>query len=597
MLPSLRTPHLTRGGAAQRRDGDRVAMGMRRDPVVRLCAGCGQLKAANQFEPGRPRKCLACRQAQPSRTETPDVQHDPPAVVRARARDQARQRLRLEHLDAYRELYRAERRAIPDTVPADRAHKQAVSRALRALERQHRPRYAELYREEFKRARSQPHLRPTGRPSGSPEWTGGAEASRSRGPSRHPAIPDSQLPAIEQAVLEEATAHPASAGDSLAAAAALADLDGVPDGMPGLARSNRPASPAERQDAIAQAWQDEPGITDTALAERFGVSRQLIRRDIQALQERGIQRRTANRRHRSDGTQAQYAAVHRRFLDWLADELGRPSTPQDLSDDVLARWIAQRATAGGHGGRGLSPASLRQECSALRQLVRHVGRPELAASLHASRQDAPPPETISPAQYERLLREPDLTTRVGVRDRAILRLLGDVGLRPSEVCALTLGDVIWSGDGQLPVLLEVAWGKGRLVQLTAQASAAVADWLPHHPAWQPDARGWELPAAAPLFVALGRPKPARRAVTEIALLTRVLRLAQQAGIPAHLRYPYVLRHYWATRQVVGGITPAQLQARGGWQDRRSAQAYFREPPAAAALAAALGLDRETPPAR
>jgi hypothetical protein len=129
------------------------------------------------------------------------------------------------------------------------------------------------------------------------------------------------------------------------AEAALANLEDLPAGMSGLARSDRPASPAERRDAIAQAWQDEPGISDTALAERFGVSGRTIQRDTQALQ-------------------------------------------------VLARWAIQRARVGGHGGRGLSSASLRLECSALRQLVRHAGRPELAANLRASRRQAPPPETI-----------------------------------------------------------------------------------------------------------------------------------------------------------------------------------------------------------
>jgi integrase len=104
---------------------------------------------------------------------------------------------------------------------------------------------------------------------------------------------------------------------------------------------------------------------------------------------------------------------------------------------------------------------------------------------------------------------PDLATRVGVRDLAVLRLLGDVGLRPSEVCALKLGDLIWSADGQVPVQLKVAWGEGRIVELTAQAAAALADWLPQHPTWQPDGRGRELPVEAPLFVALGSPKPFR----------------------------------------------------------------------------------------
>jgi len=489
--------------------------------------------------------------------------------------------------------------------------------------------------------------------------SGGTAALRNRRLGRQPAVPDSRLPAIEQALLKGAEAHgfdsdmwtsarvavvvqrmtgvqlgrkavqrllrerlgrrfqpatsgatvvtaaaqplptPASATDSLAAiaAAALANLEDLPAGLPGLARSNRPATPAERRDAIAQAWRDEPGITDTALAERFGVSRRTLQRDTQALQERGIQRHAADRRRRSPRTRAHYAAIYQRFLAWLADELGRPPTRHDLSGDVLARWIAQRASVGGHGGGGLSSASLRLECSALRQLARHAGRPELAASLHASRQQAPPPETISPAQYERLLLEPDLTTPLHVRDRAMLRLLGDVGLRPSELCALKIEDLAWSADGQAAVQLKVARGQGRVVQLTPQATAALAGWFPHHPDWQPDGRGRELAAEAPLFVALGPPKSARQAITESGLLRQVLRHAQQAGIPAHLRYPYVLRHYWATQQVARGITPAQLQARGGWRDRRSAQAYFQRPPAAAALAAALDLDRETPPAR
>jgi integrase/recombinase XerD len=392
---------------------------------------------------------------------------------------------------------------------------------------------------------------------------------------------------------------PASATDSLfaVAAAALANLEDRPTSKPGPAPSNPPASPTERRDAIAQAWQEEPGISNRALAERFGVHRRTIQRDTQALQERGIQRQAADRRRRSHQTRAQYAAIYRRFLAWLAGELGRPPTGQDLSGDVLARWIAQRATAGGHGGRGLSSASLRLECSALRQLVRRAGRSELAASLQVSRQQAPPPETISPEQYERLLVVPDPETPAGVRDRAIVRLLGDVGLRPSEVCALQLGDILWSGDGRAPVQLRVAWGDGRVATLTDQATVALVDWLARHPGRQPAGRRWELPAQMPLFVALGQPKTAGRAITEDGLLRQVLRHAQQARIPGHLRYPYVLRHYWATQQVARGITPAELQARGGWRDSRSAQAYFQRPPAAAALAAALDLDRATPPAR
>lgn len=102
---------------------------------------------------------MACQQTQPSPAGRPGRPHDPHAAVPARARDQALRRLGLEHLDAYRTLYQAERRAILDMVPTARTRKQAVSRALRALERQHHSRYVELYQEEFQQARSQPQDR------------------------------------------------------------------------------------------------------------------------------------------------------------------------------------------------------------------------------------------------------------------------------------------------------------------------------------------------------------------------------------------------------------------------------------------------------
>jgi integrase len=605
-------------------------MGVKRDSAVRLCVTCGKLKAADRFPPGR-RECLTCQRP----------------AVQDRARDRALRRLGLEYLEAYRVLYRAERRAIPDTVPTDRARKRAMGRALRALARQHHPRYAELYQLELEQARSQSHPRRPGRPAGTPDrltiapeaaptwrrdgagrrqpghpgkgarqrakrqavreraadlfaqgmrpslvarqlgvarqtavswharWrSGGSAALRSRGPSRHPAIPDRKLPAIEQALLKGAAAHGFD-GDGWTTARVAVVIQRITDVRLG-------SNAVQRLLRERLGWRFQPAISDGTV--------------VTAAQPLLTPASATDRRHQSQRTRAQYAAIYRRFLAWLADELGRPPTRQDLSADVLVRWIAQRARAGGHGGRGLSSASLRLECTALRQLVRHAGRPELAASLHASRQQAPPPETISPAQYQRLLLEPDPTTPLGVRDRAILRLLGDVGLRPSEVCALEVGDIFWGGDGQEPVELQVAWGQGRVVQLTRQASAALAGWLAHHPAGVPlEGRGRGLPARAPLFVTLRPPKSAGQAMTELGLLYQVLRHAQRAGIPAHLRNPNTLRHYWATQQVVRGITPVELQARGGWRDYRSAQAYFQRPAAAAALAVALDLDRATSP--
>jgi transposase len=398
--------------------------------------------------------------------------------------------------------------------------------------------------------------------------SGGAAALRNQRIGRPPAVPDSQLPAIEQALLTGAAAHgfdsdrwtmarvavvvqritgvqlgrravqlllrerlgwrfqpapsgvtahpllaPTSATDSLAAVAAatLVNLGKVSAGLPALARPSRPATPAERREAIAQAWRDEPGISSTILAERFGVSRRNIQHDTQVLQ-------------------------------------GGASS---------AAWPPA-------GQKPPHPGPPRQHLPAVHRLAGRRAWP--APYRGGSQRRCSPPLDRSAGKYERLLGEPERTTPVGVRDRAILRLLGDVGLHSSEVCALKLEDLIWGADGRTPVQLRVAWGEGRVVQLSPEATAALAGWLPHHPDWPPDGRDRELPAAAPLFVALGSSRPIGQALTEADLLRQVLRHAQQAGIPRHLRYPYVLRHFWASQQVARGITPAELQARGGWRD-------------------------------
>lgn len=84
-----------------------------RGPAVR------HLRAAevNRSVCARSTQCVACQQAQPGHTDRLGTRHHPHAALRARAQHQALRRLGLEHLDAYRALYRAERRAIPDTVP------------------------------------------------------------------------------------------------------------------------------------------------------------------------------------------------------------------------------------------------------------------------------------------------------------------------------------------------------------------------------------------------------------------------------------------------------------------------------------------------
>jgi integrase/recombinase XerD len=86
-----------------------------------------------------------------------------------------------------------------------------------------------------------------------------------------------------------------------------------------------------------------------------------------------------------------------------------------------------------------------------------------------------PRAVLSVSEAERVLAQPDLTTALGLRDRAILEVLYSTGLRRMEVIGLDLPDV----DAERAVVL-VREGKGkkdRLVPIGARAIAWVHRYL------------------------------------------------------------------------------------------------------------------------
>jgi integrase/recombinase XerD len=283
---------------------------------------------------------------------------------------------------------------------------------------------------------------------------------------------------------------------------------------------------------------------------------------------------------RSPKTRDDYAAIYRRFIAWLTDRLGGDPYLEDLTLEVLLAWRDHRETSGGRRGQGLAPASLQVEVAALRVLARHVGLHELAIrGLTAAPHHPTPPETLTPAECDTLLRMPDRRTRIGLRDHAVLQVLVDTGLRSAELRGLTVGDLIRvrvdSPHRSLRVV-RAKGGRGRVIPLTAAADRALDSWLTRHPAARPLAGGRRLPTAdAPLLCTLGRlGRDPGRPLSANALNALVGHHAKAARLPEHLRHPHVLRHYWATRHADLGTPLHRLQELGGWQSLRTLQAYL-----------------------
>ena len=84
------------------------------------------------------------------------------------------------------------------------------------------------------------------------------------------------------------------------------------------------------------------------------------------------------------------------------------------------------------------------------------------------------PKAISPEHAQRAIDSCDLSTRVGLRDRAVLLLLARLGLRAHEIIALQLEDCDWDG-GYLRVRGKC--GREQLLPIPADVGEAIAAYL------------------------------------------------------------------------------------------------------------------------
>ncbi len=87
------------------------------------------------------------------------------------------------------------------------------------------------------------------------------------------------------------------------------------------------------------------------------------------------------------------------------------------------------------------------------------------------------PSKFSKDELRRLFAAPDLETRQGVRDLAILKTLYASGLRVSELVALDVGHLIDTGGYIRIQVIDGKGGKGRTLTLRSNPSTTLRRWL------------------------------------------------------------------------------------------------------------------------
>ena len=271
---------------------------------------------------------------------------------------------------------------------------------------------------------------------------------------------------------------------------------------------------------------------------------------------------------------------------WLEDGLARNTLAAYRSD--LARysaWLVPRGQdlkrAGtvelngylGEFSKTSRATSQRRLISSLRrfyawQLARGTLQADPTLDIPAPATPQRFPKTLSEAQVESLLEAPDVSTCLGLRDRAMLETLYATGLRVSELVGLKLFEVSFD-MGVVRV-----FGKGEKERLVPLGEVAL-DWLQRY---LKDARPLLLDGRQSDAVFAGeRSKQAASgssgAMSRQMFWTLVKRHALTAGIDPRRISPHTLRHAFATHLLNHGADLRVVQLLLGHADISTTQVY------------------------
>jgi site-specific recombinase XerD len=272
--------------------------------------------------------------------------------------------------------------------------------------------------------------------------------------------------------------------------------------------------------------------------------------------------------HASPRTIASYRDTLRLLLCFAQDSTGRAPSALDwdqLDEPLIAAFLEHLELE-----RHNSARTRNLRLTAIRSLFRYAAlrHPEHAAviqrvlSIPAKRSERRPVTFLTAKESQALIDAPPQDRWEGRRDRAMLMLTIQAGLRVSELVAINCGDVALGTGGHVRVN-----GKGRkqrAVPLTKQAKAVLAVWLAERGGQSDD----------PLFPTRSGRRLSRDAV-ERRVAIHVATAAQHcASLNDKRVHPHVLRHSCAMSLLQARVDTTVIALWLGHADTRSTQAYI-----------------------
>lgn len=261
-------------------------------------------------------------------------------------------------------------------------------------------------------------------------------------------------------------------------------------------------------------------------------------------------------RHASQYTLRNYLHDLRHFIDYAVKE--NIATLEDVDIQLLRRYIASLLE------EGYEKSSIARKLSALRSFYSYLTQTNIITKNPLLTISSPKltkrlPAFLSTDEVNKLIMTPDISTPLGMRDKAMLELLYASGLRVSEIAGLDIINVNLE-EREIRVL-----GKGSKERITLMGKPAVN--------------------AIDCYLREGRPKLIGQRSTDALFLNRygrrlskrsiqqtLSRYATAAGLTKRV-FPHMIRHSFATHLLDGGADLRVVQELLGHASLSTTQIY------------------------
>jgi integrase/recombinase XerD len=272
---------------------------------------------------------------------------------------------------------------------------------------------------------------------------------------------------------------------------------------------------------------------------------------------------------------------HRTALSFLRQflehERGKTLVEEIETSDLTA-WLIYLRKSPGARGKLRSERTVQTYARSIRAFFHWLLRQSLIEDnpfdrVTFPRVGKPLIKTITSEEFEQLLlacSPPNetglLATRAAVRNRAILWLLYDSGIRVSELCGLRVGDF----DRKQGILTVKGKGsKERRIALGSNCQRNLLYYLGRYRPDQEELAEWGCPDEDHLFLSETRLPLTKNGMTQL-----FARLKKRAGITDKRISPHIFRHTFAIRYLKLGRDPFSLQELLGHEDMATVKNYM-----------------------